>query len=93
MQAIIRIEVLEDDQGDALMVSMQGCYYDAVGGMQAYDMTKLSYGNKGAGGDVTKLSGKGAVYEKQTLSGAIANAHKLRSQGAEFQLVTIKSKL
>lgn len=87
--AIIRVEVLECSNGNELMVSMQGCYYDAAGKMQQYDMTKMSHGNK----DVTKMSGKGAVYEKQTLLGAIANANKLRSQGAEFQLVTIRSNL
>lgn len=77
--AIIRIEVLECSNANELMVSMQGCYYDAGGEMQQYD--------------AKKAAGKNKVYEKQTLLGAIANANKLRSQGAEFQLVTIRSKL
>lgn len=81
--AIIRIEVLENNQGDEMMVSMQGSYYDAGGDMRQYDVTKLSHGNKAEDVDVTKMS-----YTK-----AIAKAQKLRSQGAEFQLVTIRSKL
>lgn len=83
MSAIIRVEVLECSNGNELMVSMQGCYYDVAGDVQQYDMTKMSHGNKVQDGDVTKMS-----YAK-----AIANAYKLRSQGAEFQLVTIRSKL
>ena len=93
MQAIIRIEVLECTNGNELMVTMQGSYYDAAGDMQQYDVTKMSHGNKAEDVDVTKMSGKSIVYEKQTLLGAIAKAQKLRSTGAEFQLVTIRSKL